>query len=123
MSRPGLIPAAASLAVAAPAGCGGGASDAKQIKSVSEAVSTTKDPNNCAQRQTQRYTEQTEFARGADAVNSCEANTSAADAKSVDIGAIKASGSKGTAEVAYHGAGFDGQALQGLAGKAGAPGS
>ncbi|MGZ5342736.1 MAG: hypothetical protein ACXWW8_07590 [Solirubrobacterales bacterium] len=108
---------AAALALAAAlASCGGGGdgssgNDEEQIKQTIEAVNTTTNPDNCTELMTLRYAEQTEFEQGERALASCKTGSDDLDADSVETTGIEVSGEKATAEVAFVGAGFDGQSL------------
>jgi hypothetical protein len=105
---------AALVLAAALAACGGGGDsgdDEAQIREAIETVNTTTDPDNCTELMTLRYAGQTEFEQGLRAVDSCKAGSADLDADSVEIAKVEVSGDKATAEVAYKGAGFDGQTL------------
>lgn len=110
-----LTALACALAALALAACGGSDSDGDedQITTVIETSVTSTDPADCEIYSTQAFLEQTESAEGEEAVASCEedAEDTSNDADSVEVSAIEVDGDSATAEVAFTGGGFDGQAV------------
>jgi hypothetical protein len=109
------IIAALSLALSASA-CGGdddSSEDEAQITDAIEQAATADTAEACTSVQTQAFTEQTEFATGEAAVTTCEQDAGNGDkaADTVEVSSIEIDGDTATAEVAFTGAGLDGQVL------------
>lgn len=96
------------------AACGGGSSEDGAIEGVIETSATTADPANCTELQTQTFDEQNAQTEGEEAVEACEAEAEKGEgtAESVDISNLSIDGESATAEVAFTGGGFDGQAVE-----------
>jgi hypothetical protein len=94
-------------------GGGGGESNEDEIVSVIEISVKSNDPATCKRLSTQRFMEQTESAKGAKAVKSCEeeAEETENDPKSVAVSNVEVDGEGATADVAFNGGNFDGQTL------------
>lgn len=110
-----LLPPLALLALALGlAACGGGdESDEDKIVDVIETSVTSTDPADCEELATQAFLEQTEFSQGAEAVKSCEesAGETEDDPDSVEVTNVEVAGSAATADAAFAGGSFDGQAF------------
>lgn len=109
-----LLPLALLTLALGLAACGGGEeSDEDKIVDVIETSVTSTDPADCEQLATQAFLEQTELSEGKEAVESCEesAKETEDDPDSVDVSKVKVDGSSATADVAFAGGSFDGQAL------------
>jgi hypothetical protein len=102
--------AVAALTVSA---CGGSSSEDKIAKTI-EAGTTTDDPSNCTELETQRFVEQSTTKRGKAAVKACEAEaeTDEEHAEGVNVSNISVDGSKATAEAEFEGGSLDSQALE-----------
>lgn len=104
------------------AGCGGsgddgttgttGGEEAQITSAISTSVTST-DPADCVRLETQRFVEQIHFTQGASAVKACQqdAPDTSDDPDSVDVTDIQVNGANATANVAFHGGGFDGSTL------------
>ena len=115
----GLMMVSATLALV---GCGGsgdndttgtaGGDEAQIASTISTSVTST-DPADCNKLETQRFLEQIHFTTGASAVKACQqdAPDTSDDPDSVDVTDIQVDGSGATANVAFHGGGFDGSTL------------
>jgi hypothetical protein len=114
----------AALATAlALAGCGGsgdgsttattGGTDQAQIADAIRTSVTSSDPADCTRLETQRFIEQIHFTTGAQALKACErdAPDTTDDPDSVDVTDVQVNGASATANVAFHGGGFDGSTL------------
>jgi hypothetical protein len=108
---------AATLAFA---GCGGSgdsttaaSGDEAQITSAISTSVTSTDPADCIKLETQRFLEQIHFTQGSGAVKACQqdAPDTSDDPDSVDVTDIQVNGADATANVAFHGGGFDGSTL------------
>jgi hypothetical protein len=116
-----------ALAVLTPvlvvAGCGGSGNgsstgttaggDEAQIATAIRTSVTSTDPGDCVKLETQRFMEQIHFTKGGNAVKACEqdAPDTSDDPDSVDVTDIQVDGANATANVAFHGGGFDGSTL------------
>jgi len=110
-----LVPLALlALAPAALAACGGGGSSAEsQITEVIERAATTKDPSNCTELQTLRFTEQNTSESGKAAIKSCEESAKEEEqAEEADVSGVSVNGEKATAEVEFIGGSLDSQVLE-----------
>jgi hypothetical protein len=106
------LPLTTLIALALPlAACGGGESDEDRIAEVIRISATTEDPANCTRLVTQRFLEQTEFAKGAEAVESCEERDPSATARSVAVANVHVQGDRASADARFEGSAFDGQTL------------
>ena len=109
---------AALIAALAIAACGddesgGGSSDEDEIEAVIEDSVGTDDPDTCTEAATLAFLEQTELAKGQDAIDSCIESTQdpTDNPDSVEVSAVEVNGNTATANVAYEGGSFDGQSL------------
>lgn len=96
------------------AACGGSdESDEDKIVDVIETSVTSTDPADCEKFATQAFLEQTELSEGKEALESCEesAKDTEDDPDSVDVTEVEVDGSSATADAAFVGGSFDGQAL------------
>ena len=108
-----LLPAALLALVFGLVACGGGESDEDKVVETIETSATSTDPADCKELTTQKFMEQTESEKGSKAVKSCEeeAEDPEGDPESVDVSNVAVNGSKATADVAFNGGNFGGQAL------------
>jgi hypothetical protein len=109
-----LLPAAVLALAFGLIACGGSdESDEDKVVETIETSATSDDPADCKEFATQKFMEQTESEKGAQAVKSCEeeAEDTQGDPESVDVSSVSVSSSKATADVAFNGGNFDGQAL------------
>ena len=108
-----LLPLALLALALGLAACGGGESDEDKIVDVIETSVASTDPADCKELATQDFLEQTEFSQGSEAVESCDesAEDTTDDPDSVEVTDVEVDGSKATADVAFAGGSFDGQAL------------
>jgi hypothetical protein len=106
-----LLLAAALLTLTA---CGGGSSDEDKITETIENASTTSDPSNCTELETQRFVEQNSTEKGKAAIESCEkeAEAEVEVAESVDVSNVSVNGSKATAQAAFEGGSLGSQAIE-----------
>jgi hypothetical protein len=116
--RVALAVAATVAAAFALAACGGGdggssGSDESQITTVLRTYATSSDPTDCTRLETQAFLEQIHFTRGPVALKACvvDAPDTSDDPDSVDVTNVQVDGDKATADVAFHGGGFDGSTL------------
>ncbi len=99
------------------AACGGSSGDdsdeAGQITAAISTSVTSSDPADCTRLETQRFLAQIHFIPGPAAVKACQqdAPDTRDDPDSVDVTNIEVDGSTATADVAFHGGGFDGSTL------------
>ncbi|HVO54637.1 MAG TPA: hypothetical protein VMT37_09500 [Solirubrobacterales bacterium] len=97
------------------AACGGGGGDSAaegEIETVIEAAATSTDPANCGKYSTLQFMEQTTGAKGAKAEKSCEEDAGEpGQPESVSVTNIEIDGSSATADAAFEGGNFGGQAL------------
>jgi hypothetical protein len=111
-----LVPCLLILSAVALSACGGGggSSDEGKIEEAIETAATTSDPSNCTELETEKFLEQNEQAEGAAAVKECEkeAEENEEVAESVDVSNVSVNGEKASAEAAFSGGTFDGQALE-----------
>jgi hypothetical protein len=109
-----LVPLAllafAALAVTA---CGGGGSSAEdEVTEVIEQAATTKDPSNCTELQTLRFTEQNTGEKGKAAVKSCEESAKEEEqAEEAKVSNVSVNGEKATAEAEFIGGSLGSQTL------------
>lgn len=94
--------------------CGGGESDAEQIKGVIETASTSEDPADCRRLMTISFLEQVDTGEGEEAVEECEADAEDGEGnpESVEVTRVAVNGAKATAAVAFHGGDFDAQTVK-----------
>ena len=87
--------------------------DEAEIEAVIEESVGSDDPAACTEAATIAFLEQTELAKGEEALASCEASTQdpSDDPDSVEVSAVEVDGSTATANVAFEGGSFDGQSL------------
>lgn len=89
-----------------------GKSDQDQIENAITEATTTSDPENCTELQTQRFVEQTQYDVGPQAVLSCRQSSGDQPiADSVKVTRIEVSGDKATAGAKFTGGAFDRQTL------------
>ncbi len=125
MARPARILACVLVVLAAPltlAACGGsddstsggigGAAQAEIAHVIRTSVTST-DLADCTRLETQRFLEQIHFVAGPAALKACQedAPDTSDDPDSVDIADTEISGTTATANVSFHGGGFDGSTL------------
>ena len=109
-----LVPLAllvlAALAVTA---CGGGGSNAEdEVTEVIEQAATTKDPSNCTELQTLRFTEQNSGENGKAAIKNCEESAKEEEeAEKAHVSNVSVNGEKATAEVEFIGGSLGSQTL------------
>jgi hypothetical protein len=109
-----LVPLAllllAALAVTA---CGGGGSSAEdEVTEVIEQAATTKDPGNCTELQTLRFTEQNTGEKGKAAIKSCEESAKEEEqAEEAKVSNVSVNGEKATAEAEFIGGSLGSQTL------------
>ena len=109
-----LVPLAllvlAALAVTA---CGGGGSSAEdEVTEVIEQAATTKDPSNCTELQTLRFTEQNTGEKGKAAIKSCEESAKEEEqAEEAKVSNVSVDGEKATAEAEFIGGSLGSQTL------------
>jgi hypothetical protein len=91
---------------------GSGGSGGSDESAIAEAIEkTVSDPSSaCKKYETQNFVEQISHEQGSAAVKDCEESTNE-DSESVDVANIEVSGSSATADAAFSGGSFDGQAL------------
>jgi ABC-type glycerol-3-phosphate transport system substrate-binding protein len=101
------------LAALALAACGGGGKSAEdEITEVIETAATTKDPGNCTELQTLRFTEQNTSEKGQAAVKSCEESAKEEEqAEEAKVSNVSVNGEKATAEVEFVGGSLGSQTL------------
>jgi ABC-type glycerol-3-phosphate transport system substrate-binding protein len=94
-------------------GGGGGEGDEDKIAEAIETATTSDDPAICKELETQAFVEQTEFTKGKEALENCEASADETEdnADSVEVSGVKITGSRATADAAFSGGNFDGQTL------------
>ena len=109
-----LVPLALlALACVALAACGGGGSNAEsEVTEVIETAATTKDPSNCTELQTLRFTEQNTGEKGKAAIKSCEESAKEEEeAEKAHVSNVSVNGEKATAEVEFIGGSLGSQTL------------
>lgn len=97
------------------AACGSsGESDEEKITSTIDAAVTSHDPAVCAETQTLKFMEQTNFEAGKKAEKECEEEAKGGEnhPKSVTVSKIKVSGERATADVEFKGGNFNEQTLE-----------
>lgn len=111
-----LVPCLLILSAVALSACGGGggSSDESKIEETIETAATTADPSNCTELETRKFVEQNALGASGNAVKECEKEAEEGEekAESVDISNVSVNGEAATAEVAFTGGGFNGQALE-----------
>ena len=109
-----LVPLALlALAALAVAACGGGGSSAEdEVTEVIEQAATTKDPSNCTELQTLRFTEQNTGEKGKAAIKSCEESAKEEEqAEEAKVSNVSVNGEKATAEAEFIGGSLGSQTL------------
>jgi len=108
-----LLLAAALLTLTA-CGGGGGSSAEDKITETIETASTTNDPSNCTELQTQRFVEQNSTKKGKAAIESCEKEAEEGEevAKSVEVSNVSVNGSKATADAEFEGGPLNSQEVE-----------
>jgi ABC-type glycerol-3-phosphate transport system substrate-binding protein len=109
-----LVPLALlGLAALAVAACGGGGSSAEdEVTEVIEQAATTKDPSNCTELQTLRFTEQNTGEKGKAAIKSCEESAKEEEqAEEAKVTKVSVNGEKATAEAEFIGGSLGSQTL------------
>ncbi len=101
------------LAACGGGGESGGGEDEAKIEAVIKESVTIDDPAKCTELMTQPFVEQTASAKGAEAIEQCEAEAKNGenDAKSVKVTEVEVDGETATAHTAFVGGGFNGQTL------------
>ncbi len=109
-----LVPLALlALAALAVTACGGDGSNAEdEVTEVIEAAATTKDPSNCTELQTLRFTEQNTGEKGKAAIKSCEESAKEEEqAEEAKVSNVSVNGEKASAEVEFIGGSLGSQTL------------
>lgn len=112
-----LVPLALlALAALAVTACGGGGSNAEdevtEVTEVIEEAATTKDPSNCTELQTLRFTEQNTGEKGKAAIKSCEESAKEEEqAEEAKVSNVSVNGEKATAETEFIGGSLGSQTL------------
>jgi hypothetical protein len=109
-----LVPLALlALAALAVTACGGGGSSAEdEVTEVIEQAATTKDPSNCTELQTLRFTEQNTGEKGKAAIKSCEESAKEEEqAEEAKVSNVSVNGEKATAEAEFIGGSLASQTL------------
>jgi hypothetical protein len=109
-----LVPLALlALAALAVTACGGGGSSAEdEVTEVIEQAATTKDPSNCTELQTLRFTEQNTGEKGKAAIKSCEESAKEEEqAEEAKVSNVSVDGEKATAETEFIGGSLGSQTL------------
>jgi hypothetical protein len=109
-----LVPLALlALAALAVSACGGGGSSAEdEVTEVIEQAATTKDPSNCTELQTLRFTEQNTGEKGRAAIKSCEESAEEEEqAEEAKVSNVSVNGEKATAEAEFIGGSLGSQTL------------
>lgn len=110
-----LVPCLLLASALAFTACGGGDSGAEEeIEGTIKTSVGSTDRAKCTELMTQNFVEQNTGETGETAIESCEAEAAdtSDDPDSVEISAIEVDGADATAEVAFDGGGFDGQAVE-----------
>jgi hypothetical protein len=109
-----LVPLALlALAVLVVTACGGSGSSAEdEVTEVIEQAATTKDPSNCTELQTLRFTEQNTGEKGKAAIKSCEESANEEEqAEEAKVSNVSVNGEKATAETEFIGGSLGSQTL------------
>lgn len=109
-----LVPLALlALAALTVTACGGGGSNAEdEVTEVIEQAATTKDPSNCTELQTLRFTEQNTGEKGKAAIKSCEESAKEEEqAEEAKVSNVSVNGEKATAEAEFIGGSLGSQTL------------
>jgi hypothetical protein len=109
-----LVPLALlALAALAVTACGGSGSSAEdEVTEVIEQAATTKDPSNCTELQTLRFTEQNTGEKGKAAIKSCEESAKEEEqAEEAKVSNVSVDGEKATAETEFIGGSLGSQTL------------
>jgi hypothetical protein len=109
-----LVPLALlALAVLTVTACGGSGSSAEdEVTEVIEEAATTKDPSNCTELQTLRFTEQNTGEKGKAAIKSCEESAKEEEqAEEAKVSNVSVNGEKATAEAEFIGGSLGSQTL------------
>jgi hypothetical protein len=109
-----LVPLALlALAALAVTACGGSGSSAEdEVTEVIEQAATTKDPSNCTELQTLRFTEQNTGEKGKAAIKSCEESAKEEEqAEEAKVSNVSVNGEKATAEAEFIGGSLGSQTL------------
>jgi hypothetical protein len=108
-----LVPIALlALAALAVTACGGGSSAEDDVTEVIEQAATTKDPSNCTELQTLRFTEQNTGEKGKAATKRCEESAKEEEqAEEAKVSNVSVTGEKATAEVEFIGGSLGSQTL------------
>lgn len=109
-----LVPLALlALAALAVTACGGSGSSAEdEVTEVIEQAATTKDPSNCTELQTLRFTEQNTGEKGKAAIKSCEESAKEEEeAEEAKVSNVSVTGEKATAEAEFIGGSLGSQTL------------
>ena len=111
--RYAFLPLVLTIVFAA-CGGGGGEDEESQITNVITRSVIFPNPADCTELQTQRFTEQVEFASGKKAIRSCaaEERDTSNDPFSLEMSRIAVDGSSATANIAFGGGIFDGQTVR-----------
>ena len=110
-----LVPLALlALAALAVSACGGGGSSAEdEVTEVIEQAATTKDPSNCTELQTLRFTEQNTGEKGKVAIKRCEESAKEEEqAEEAKVSNVSVDGEKASAEVEFIGGSLGSQTLE-----------
>ena len=109
-----LVPLALfALAALAVTACGGSGSSAQnEVTEVIEQAATTKDPSNCTELQTLRFTEQNTGEKGKAAIKNCEESAQEEEqAEEAKVSNVSVNGKKATAEAEFIGGSLGSQTL------------
>jgi hypothetical protein len=109
-----LVPLALlALTALAVTACGGSGSSAEdEVTEVIEQAATTKDPSNCTELQTLRFTEQNTGEKGKAAIKSCEESAKEEEqAEEAKVSNVSVNGEKATAEAEFIGGSLGSQTL------------
>jgi hypothetical protein len=109
-----LVPLALlALAALAVTACGGSGSSAEdEVTEVIERAATSKDPSNCTELQTLRFTEQNTGEKGKAAIKSCEESAKEEEqAEEAKVSNVSVNGEKATAEAEFIGGSLGSQTL------------
>jgi hypothetical protein len=109
-----LVPLALlALAALVVTACGGSGSSAEdEVTEVIEQAATTKDPSNCTELQTLRFTEQNTGEKGKAAIKSCEESAKEEEqAEEAKVSNVSVDGEKATAETEFIGGSLGSQTL------------